>query len=364
MTALQLRAEALTKKYASAPVVDSFSIDVRPGEFLSLLGPSGCGKTTILRMVAGLLQPTAGRIWVGEREITRTPVHKRHLGLVFQNYALFPHMTVFENVAFGLRRRRIAAGDIATKVKGALDKVRLSALADRYPKQLSGGQQQRVAVARAIVTEPGLLLLDEPLSNLDAVLREEMRIELKKIQQEIHTTTLFVTHDQAEAFSMSDRICVLNRGRVAQLAAPEAVYKTPADEFVASFLGRSNMLRGNIEAGNRLRMPKGLDIGIQNSGPDALPDGAAAVAVLRHEAVIVARKSTAGVNSLPGRVEMVVFSGSTLQIVLRLNAGIEIMAELPSHGRADSFSVGERVFAEWGANDTHILRGDPASIGN
>ncbi len=234
--------KTVEKSFGAFTAVKGIDVTFEEGSFTTLLGPSGCGKTTILRMVAGLETPTRGDILVAGKRVNDVPIHKRNLGLVFQNYALFPHRTIGQNIAFGLKYRGVSRSDAATKVKAALDIVRLPGVEDRYPSQLSGGQQQRIALARAIVIEPDVLLLDEPLSALDANLREEMRVELKAIQHRIGVTSIFVTHDQSEALAMSDKIIVMSKGQVQQVGAPEAVYNHPANEFVASFLGASNIL--------------------------------------------------------------------------------------------------------------------------
>ena len=240
--------ERLGKSYGDAAVVSDISLKIREGEFVSLLGPSGCGKTTILRMVAGLVEPSRGRILIGSDDVTALPPNKRGLGLVFQSYALFPHLTVFENIAFGLRRRKVAGAELDKRVKEALAMVRLADFGERYPRQLSGGQQQRVAIARALAPRPRVLLFDEPLSNLDAQLRDEMQIELKRLQRGLGITTLFVTHDQGEALSMSDRVGVMAKGVMQQFATPEEIYHRPATGFVASFIGKPNRLPGTVAA--------------------------------------------------------------------------------------------------------------------
>ena len=234
------------KAFGQVVAVEDANISFEEGSFTTLLGPSGCGKTTLLRMIAGLEFPTTGDILVGGKRVNDLPIHKRNLGLVFQNYALFPHKTIAENIGFGLKYRNIPKADIRKKVTDALDIVRLPGVEDRFPTQLSGGQQQRIALARAIVIEPDVLLLDEPLSALDANLREEMRVELKAIQNRIGVTSIFVTHDQSEALAMSDRIVVMSAGRVEQIGSPEEVYNRPASEFVSSFLGNANILSGTI----------------------------------------------------------------------------------------------------------------------
>ncbi|MEE4121345.1 MAG: ABC transporter ATP-binding protein [Paracoccaceae bacterium] len=240
MSSVHLR--NIVKRFGTFTAVHKTSLEIPEGAFVTLLGPSGCGKTTNLRMIAGLLDPTEGEIEIGGRRVNDVPIHKRNLGLVFQNYALFPHKTVTENVAFGLKYRDVPKNEIPGRVQRALELVQLPQMGARYPKELSGGQQQRIALARAIVIEPDVLLLDEPLSALDANLREDMRVELKRIQDQIGVTTVFVTHDQSEALAMSDRIVVMSNGRVEQVGAPQEVYNTPASEFVAQFLGASNIM--------------------------------------------------------------------------------------------------------------------------
>lgn len=241
-----LKFESLKKEFGKFVAVRDMSLDVERGEFISLLGPSGCGKTTTLQMVAGLLPPTSGKIMLDGKDITSMPPNKRGLGIVFQSYALFPHMTAVENVAFGLEMRGVGKADRLARAHAALEQVRLAQFAERYPKDMSGGQRQRVALARALVIEPPVLLLDEPLSNLDAKLREEMRIELRLLQQDIGVTTILVTHDQEEALSMSDRIVVMQQGEVSQIAAPLDLYERPTNTFVSDFVGKTNLLTGQV----------------------------------------------------------------------------------------------------------------------
>jgi ABC-type Fe3+/spermidine/putrescine transport system ATPase subunit len=328
-----LRIESLRKTFGSFTAVDDVSLEVRHAEFISLVGPSGCGKTTILRMIAGLLDPDSGRIILGGEDITQKPVHRRNLGLVFQSYALFPHMTVFENVAFGPRRRALPEADIRRQVADALDLVRLGPQKDRFPRQLSGGQQQRVALARAVVTEPKLLLLDEPLSNLDALLRDEMRVELKRLQEELKITTVFVTHDQAEALTLSDRIAVLNHGRLEQMGRPEDIYHGPATPFVASFVGRSNFLSGEVVEGAdgsvRVRLEGGLELVAAAGG--ALRPGDRIQASLRRERIRLVDAATPDTpNSFRGRIVFRAFAGPITHYVVRLDNGTELHAEAPS----------------------------------
>ncbi|MDJ0932671.1 ABC transporter ATP-binding protein [Breoghania sp.] len=234
----------IVKRFGSVTAVHRMSMEIAEGSFTTLLGPSGCGKTTTLRMIAGLIDPSEDDITIKGRRVNDIPIHKRNLGLVFQNYAFFPHKTVAENVAFGLKYRGVSKAEAREKVQRALDLVQLPQVGDRYPKALSGGQQQRIALARAVVIEPDMLLLDEPLSTLDANLREDMRVELKRIQNRIGVTTVFVTHNQSEALAMSDKLVVIPNGLVEQIGTPEEVYNMPASEFVTSFLGTSNILAG------------------------------------------------------------------------------------------------------------------------
>ena len=313
----------IVKRFGSVTAVHRTSLEIPEGAFVTLLGPSGCGKTTNLRMIAGLLDPTEGEIEVGGRRVNDVPIHKRNLGLVFQNYALFPHKTVADNVAFGLKYRDVPRGDIPTKVQEALDLVQLPDVGARYPKELSGGQQQRIALARAIVIEPDVLLLDEPLSALDANLREDMRVELKRIQERIGVTTVFVTHDQSEALAMSDRIVVMSDGRVEQVGAPEEVYNTPASEFVANFLGASNILSARCTR----RGPDGVEIEAPTFGTLAVPAEKApnigsegpAKLVIRAEKLLVAASDAVreGTSAVPATIEAVDYQGQAVRYFVR-----------------------------------------------
>jgi len=246
-----LHLERIVKKYGNVKAVDDLSLKVRDRELLTLLGPSGCGKTTILRCVSGFVKPDSGDIYLGDRKITEIPPKKRGIGLVFQNYALWPHMTVFQNLAFGLKIKKLSKNEISQKVEHALALVQLEGFGDRYPRQLSGGQQQRVALSRALVLEPDILLLDEPLSNLDALLREQMRFEIAQIHKQAGITTIYVTHDQTEAMVISDRIAILEKGRIMQLGTPCVIYSKPANKFVAGFMGTTNFIHGKVISFNK-----------------------------------------------------------------------------------------------------------------
>src|SRR5215212_894522 len=252
--------EHVTFGYGATAVLDDISLEVQRGEFFCFLGPSGSGKTTLLRLIAGFGVPSAGRVLVGERDVTRLPPWSRNIGMVFQSYALWPHMSVAKNVAFGLERRKVSRREIDRRVRAALDLVGLASYAERRPAQLSGGQQQRVALARTLVIEPDVLLLDEPLSNLDAKLRVEMRAELKALQRKLGITAIYVTHDQEEANAIADRIAVLDQGRIQQIGAPLDLYDWPANRFVATFLGTANLIDGQIEADGRFVAADGLSL--------------------------------------------------------------------------------------------------------
>jgi len=319
----------LTKRFDAFLAVDQFAIHVEQGTFVSLLGPSGCGKSTILRMIAGLLEPDAGSIRIGGEDVTWQPIHKRNIGLVFQSYALFPHMSVFENVAFGLRRRRVEEAAIKARVGEALEMVHLGGLERRLPRELSGGQQQRVALARAIAPQPTLLLLDEPLSNLDAKLRDAMRFEVRRLQQELGITTVFVTHDQEEALTMSDQICVLSQGVLQQLGTPREIYDDPRTSFVAEFFGRSNGFDGKVAS---IGDNASVALSEHMSLPTArLPDGAAVGdpvrVTIRQESLKVSAPGANGGTGLRGSLELVSFAGSTAQFLVRLDDGIELNGE-------------------------------------
>lgn len=306
----------VVKRYGEFTAVKKMDLTVPENSFVTFLGPSGCGKTTTLRMIAGLTDITEGDLVIRDRRVNDLPIHKRNLGLVFQNYALFPHKTIFDNIAFGLKYRNVNKADIAQKVKSALDLVQLPHVADRYPNQLSGGQQQRIALARAIVIEPDVLLLDEPLSALDANLREEMRVELKRIQRELGVATVFVTHDQSEALAMSDKLVVMKDGIVEQEGQPEDVYNNPSSAFVADFLGHSNIFAGTLAE------PSGETAPVQLEGGTTLKTTIHQIervnrqqnirAVIRAEKIMVSTNQNPTSNdstSIPGRIKTVDYLG-------------------------------------------------------
>lgn len=312
------------KQFGTAKGVEDVHVHIESGEFFTFLGPSGCGKTTTLRMIAGFSYPSAGSIRFGQQEVTFLPPHKRNTGMVFQNYALFPHMTVFENIAFGLQVRKIGKAQIRERVEKMMKLVRLDGYGERRIDQLSGGQQQRVALARALVIEPQILLLDEPLSNLDAKLREETRFEIKRLQLELGITAIYVTHDQAEAMSMSDRIMVMQNGRVQQVGTPHDIYHAPVNRFVASFIGETNLWEGTVVAVEgeevRVQLSSGQFLtGLrQNASPQAkLSSGKNVVMSIRPESVQESQ-AAAGENIVSGEVDLAEFTGACVNYVTRV----------------------------------------------
>ena len=328
----RVRLDGVTKRYGGEAVaVDRVSLDVPQGELLVLLGPSGCGKTTTLRIVAGFVEASEGRVRLGDRDVTDEPPYRRNIGIVFQSFALFPHMTVFENVAFGLRRRRRPEAELRRRVGEMLELVRMEALAQRMPRQLSGGQQQRVALARALAIGPDVLLLDEPLSALDAKLRHEVRQEIKQLQQLSGITTVLVTHDQDEAMSLGDRLAVMNDGRVQQVGPPEALYRRPANRFVAGFIGRGTFLEGRLAGEGRFVTPSGLVLACAAA---AAGSAGATELMIRPEAIEAeaadAGTTAAGANVLDAVVERATFLGPTVEAALRLPTGEMLAAEIPA----------------------------------
>jgi ABC-type Fe3+/spermidine/putrescine transport system ATPase subunit len=315
---------------------------------LSLLGPSGCGKTTTLHIIAGLLSPTSGRVGMRGRDITSVEPRRRDMGLVFQNYALFPHKTVFDNVAFGLRMRKVAKPEIRERVRRMLDLVGLPGVEERLPDHLSGGQRQRVALARALVIEPTVLLLDEPLSNLDAVLRKRMRNDLRDIQRRVGITTIFVTHDQDEAFEMSDRVALLNNGCIEQLGAPEELYDTPATRFVAEFIGQANLIEASVIHANgggdvRVRLPSGVDLTAKVTRPE-LRIGDAAYLMIRPERIGLSVERPATGEAIAARVTKRVFSGELLSFELESSDGLGFLCTKPSLPHFRALAPGDAVW--------------------
>ncbi|HEX5078388.1 MAG TPA: ABC transporter ATP-binding protein [Geminicoccaceae bacterium] len=349
-----LSLRGLTKEYgAGPPAVDRLDLDVEQGELMGLLGPSGCGKTTTLRMIAGLIEPTGGTIVHRRRDLTRVPTHQRHAGFMFQSYALFPHMTVARNVAFGLKLRRLPRGEIERRVADALRLVKLEGLGARRPSELSGGQQQRVALARALVIEPDFLLLDEPLSNLDAKLRETMRNEIRDIQQRLGITTVLVTHDQSEALSLCDRIAVMREGHIEQIGTPLEIYERPATRFVAGFVGRINELACSIEGrdGDRRLVCDGQPI----PTPPGLPAAARAHAMVRPHHIRLRLGRAADGPGLAGNVVRRTFVGDTLEIEVDCG-GTPVSVELrPGVDEGCTAEAGSHVVLSWPQERTIVF---------
>ena len=343
---IQLR--ELEKRFREVRAVDGVTLDVQAGEFFSLLGPSGCGKTTTLRMIGGFELPTGGTILLRGRDVTNDPPDKRPVNMVFQNYALFPHLDVGDNVAFGLRRRNIAKDDITRRVGEALELVNLTGYERRRPNQLSGGQQQRVALARALVNRPNVLLLDEPLGALDLKLRRRLQLELKRIQTEVGITFVYVTHDQEEALTMSDRIAVMHAGKVEQLGTPEELYERPTSRFVADFIGSTNLLHGTIEADGRVRLASG-DVG--HVAHDGLPTGTEVEISVRPEAIALV--STSAEGAIKATVEQAAYLGSTISYQLRTSGGLALSVISPKTGIR--LPVGCDVAVTWSPSEALIL---------
>ena len=347
---------AVTKRFDDVAAVDDVSLEIASGEFFSLLGPSGCGKTTTLRMIAGFERPDAGRIVIGDEDVTETPPHLRPVNTVFQSYALFPHLSVEQNVGFGLRFKDVTKEEGRLRVGEALELVRLGGLGQRRPHQLSGGQQQRVALARALVLSPAVLLLDEPLGALDAKLRRELQIELKALQREIGITFVYVTHDQEEALTMSDRLAVMAAGKVEQLGSPREVYEHPESTFVADFLGVSNLMRARVVDGRR------VDVGgVVLSAQQGEARAGVVRLTIRPERVRIEPPSAQGENRVPATIERFVYLGSTTQVFVALPGGDRVQALVANSGDVDEYDVGAAVTAHLPADALRILADDEAA---
>jgi spermidine/putrescine ABC transporter ATP-binding subunit len=359
-----LALEALSKTFGPVKAVDNVSFTIEAGEFVSLLGPSGCGKTTLLRLIAGLEQPTQGKIYLEGNSINAVPSHHRQMGLVVQNYALFPHMTVFENVAYGLRVRRLGETEIRKRVTAALELVRLPGFERRFPRQLSGGQQQRCALARALVIQPKLLLLDEALGALDKKLREEMQVELKQLQRTVGVTAIHVTHDQEEALGISDRIVVLNQGRVEQIDTPSAMYENPQTAFVAHFVGEANIFQARVEG----TTPAGEVVAQSDDGimlhlgarKEEVGESRRIIVVIRPEYTTLTVKPPEQPNNiLAGRVDAIIYQGNNTKVVVRLDNERRIIVYEPNQvgeEKRKRRTLGEPVWVSWSPTVARILR--------
>jgi len=354
----------ITKRYGDQLAVDDLSLTIQPGEFISLLGPSGCGKTTTLRMIAGFEQPDAGDIRISGRSVLGEPPYRRNVNTVFQAYALFPHMTVAENVAYGLQQRKTPKAEIRTRVSEALDLVQMRHFADRKPTQLSGGQQQRIALSRALVNRPAVLLLDEPLGALDRQLREEMQLELKLLQSRLGITFVFVTHDQGEALSMSDRIAIMRHGRIEQIADADTVYARPASAYVAAFVGQQNFFTGPVAAdGATVEAPEGVVRGATAE----LVGGTRGQAAVRPEFVRIAAEqggdpgvTASTVNAVRGTLLGVAHLGETMQYLVQVSDDKSIIARSPTP-EAPALAVGDAVVCSWDAANVLLFPADDAA---
>ena len=356
-----LEIKGLHKRFGAVPAVAGIDLCVAAGEFVTLLGPSGCGKTTTLNLIAGFLPPDAGAIVLGGRDISAMPPFKRDLGVVFQDYALFPHMSVADNIAFGLRMRGQDRNAIAHAVQEALALVQLEGMSARRPHQLSGGQRQRVALARALAIRPRMLLLDEPLSNLDLKLREDMRLEIMRLQRKLGIATIFVTHDQGEALVMSDRIAVMNAGRIEQIGTPGEIYARPRSRFVAQFVGSTNILPGTVETasdGNvvvRLATPFGV---LYAQTEARLPAGAKVEAALRPERIALSRDTPPVADTtitIRARITEIAYLGARSEIRLAMEGGHTLLAEVPNLHAHENLRVGEIVHASIAAENCRVL---------
>ncbi len=347
-----IRCDRLSKSYGTVRVMENLSLDIAPGEFISLLGPSGSGKTTLLMMIAGFEEPTEGAIWLDGRRIDAVAPFRRNMGMVFQNYALFPHMTVAQNIGFPLKMRGTPRREIAGRVARALEMIELGALADRYPPQLSGGQQQRVALARALVFEPRVVLMDEPLGALDKRLREQMQLDIRDLHRRLGLTVIFVTHDQSEALTMSDRIAVFNKGRIEQIGTPDDIYDRPRTRFVAEFIGETNLLTGRI-SGGQLRLPDETRLALADG--NGAGEGDEVVVSVRPERMRVIAPGTMpepGANRLEGALRDVVYLGDHLRLQIDA-AGQALVVKQPRAGLAPQ--PGARVALTFDAADTRVI---------
>jgi putative spermidine/putrescine transport system ATP-binding protein len=345
-----LSLNGLSKHYGDFYAVREVSLTIADGEFLVLLGPSGCGKTTTLRMVAGFIEPSAGHVRLAGQDVTLLPPWRRNAGMVFQSYALFPHMTVAQNVAFGLEMRKLSRADIDRRVEETLALVRLGGYGGRLPRQLSGGQQQRVALARALAIRPDVLLLDEPLSNLDAKLRQEVRVEIRELQRQLGLTTVMVTHDQEEALTMADRLVVMNEGSVRQVGSQRDLYERPADRFVAGFVGRTTFLAGTVEAPGRFRSNGGLALACAGGNPGH------AVLSLRPERIEIGLQPRSGLdNSLSGTVEFVSYLGALIDIHVRLSPSDRLVVQIANREGGFTPEVGQPVHVGWPASAGQVF---------
>jgi ABC-type Fe3+/spermidine/putrescine transport system ATPase subunit len=352
-----LRLDGVTKTYSGIAVVEDVSMAIRKGEILTILGPSGCGKTTTLKIVAGFIEPDKGSVMMEGRPVDRLSSHERGAAMVFQNYALFPHLTVQQNIAFGLRMRRMPKPEVTKQVDDMLDRVRLAPYRHRYPKELSGGQQQRVALARALIIKPKVLLLDEPFSSLDAKLRKQLRDEFLEIHRNFHITSVFVTHDLEEAFALSDKVAVMNAGVVEQFGAPAKIFSRPHSRFVADFVGHKNLIDGSVVEskpdGAVMKLPGGLTMQVPPT-----PAGPAMASIPVHR-LQIARKPLAVANCYDAEVTHVAYLGPFMQISVKID-GLTLETHQPSSAEIETLQIGDRVHAGWDKGDVILIPTDKA----
>jgi iron(III) transport system ATP-binding protein len=358
---MRIAVQDLTKRFGPQEVVSRVSFSIEEGEMFTLLGPSGCGKTTLLRLIAGFYAPDEGEIRFDDRVVNDLPPHERGIGMVFQNYALWPHMTVYENAAYGLKLRKLPPAEIAARIAAVLEKVKLGGLENRYPGQLSGGQQQRVALARALVLNPKILLLDEPLSNLDAKIRIQVRAEIRKLQRELGITTVYVTHDQEEALALSDRIAVFNKGKMLQIGPPRALYERPENRFVADFIGINNLLEGTIR--EVAQPPGGLHVETVLGLLEAVRDeryrpGDRCVLAIRPENAAIDYEPAAGHNRVQGRVVFAAYLGNTVRYDVDLGQGIVFKVDVRDPWDHKQLPMGSPVVVTFAATSTVAMPAD------
>ncbi|MGZ9087687.1 MAG: ABC transporter ATP-binding protein [Rhodoplanes sp.] len=347
----KLKTVALSKSYDSVVALTGAELEVREGEFVTMLGPSGSGKTTLLMMVAGLVSPSAGEVWIDGKLSTYLPPHLRDIGMVFQNYALFPHLTVQENIAFPLRMRRAPEATIGKEVARILELVQLPMVARRLPRELSGGQQQRIALARCLVYKPSIVLMDEPLGALDKKLRDQMQLEIKALQRRLGITVVYVTHDQEEAMTMSDRICLMNNARIEQIDTPEGLYFRPRSVFAADFLGDSNIFKGRVTGNGRVEGPGGLVVNGAATDPAAGP----VTAIIRPESIRLLEAGESAEGGVAGNIENVVFVGGYVRVFVRLSDNTILQVKGPTRPGLRLPSPGEEARLGWPAAATALI---------
>jgi iron(III) transport system ATP-binding protein len=362
---MRIAVENLTKRFGALAAVSTVSLSIEEGEMFTLLGPSGCGKTTLLRLLAGFYTPDTGEIRFGDRVVNAVPPHERGIGMVFQNYALWPHMTVTENVSYGLKLRKVSSSDMVTRVQAVLAKVGLTGLGDRYPGQLSGGQQQRVALARALVLNPQMLLLDEPLSNLDAKIRVQVRAEIRKLQKELGITAVYVTHDQEEALAMSDRIAVFSLGKVCQIGPPKALYERPTTRFVADFIGINNLVEGTVRsvegpnASLRAETALGEILAIYDEHlRERLRPGDRCVICIRPENIVLNTQSGGERTHFTGKIAFTAYLGNTLRYDVDLGGGVTFKVDIGDPWQHEQLPIGTPVALSCAIGSTLAIPAD------